>query len=296
MNEITGVAVDFGGTKIAVTRFVAGERVDEYTVATDGNASSEAQIKSILSLLNKVNSHSGDRIGVAVSGRVDDRGNWYAVNADTLTGVTCVALKKSLEAQLKQPVSVLNDAVAAGLAEARYGAGRDISVFAYITVSTGVGGVCVVDGQPMVSANGLAGHIGFLTSRGGTRQCGSGRIGTVESVASGRAMERSARNCNATDSSAKAVMAAHRQAQSWASDIVNASANAIAELSANLGAAVGIQKVVLGGSVGLSDGYIEQVAHYIEREPPIFRIPIAKAELGHQSVLVGALCVSNDHD
>lgn len=289
MNDVSGVAVDLGGTKIAVARYLDGTVVDEHRVATERDAGSQSQVNTILQLLDKVHCSASDQIGVAVSGRVDSGGNWYAVNTETLSGIEQVPLKQLLEQRLKQPVTVINDAVAGGLAEATYGAGAGVSAFAYITVSTGVGGVCVLNGRPVVSENGLAGHIGFMTARNAVQLCGSGRRGTVESIASGRAMERQALVSQASEYSAKEITELHLAGNTWATEIVETSAAAIAELSANLAAALGISKIVLGGGVGLSQGFDEMVQAFAAMEPMLFQVQVERATLGSQVVLVGAL-------
>lgn len=56
-------------------------------------------------------------------------------------------LKQELEKSLGCSVSLENDAAMAGLGEAVFGAGQGKKIVAYITVSTGVGGVRIVDGK-----------------------------------------------------------------------------------------------------------------------------------------------------
>jgi len=140
-----------------------------------------------------------------------------------------------------------------------------------------------------VSDNGLAGNIGFMTSRSASAICGSGRVGTVESIASGRAMEKLARSISNDGYTAKDIFEFHRSGQSWATQIVESSAKSIAELGTNLAAAVGISRVVLGGGVGLSNGYDKLVRAFIKEEPELFQVDVVTAELKSQSVLVGAL-------
>ncbi|MFT5046099.1 MAG: N-acylmannosamine kinase [Porticoccaceae bacterium] len=289
MSDVTGVAIDLGGTKIAVARYIGGELIDHYQVKTESGAGAESQITTILTLLKKVQCNSSDRVGVAVSGRVDSEGCWHAINTNTLNGIEQVELKKIFEKRLKQPVNIVNDAVSAGLAEAVYGAGRDIPAFAYITVSTGVGGVCVLNGKPIVSDNGLAGHVGFMTITHSTELCGSGRIGTVENVASGRAIERQAQLLKGNDYTAKDIVEFHLAGNDWATQIVENSAAAIAELCGNLAAAIGISIVVVGGGVGLSKGYCKIIQAFIDTEPKLFRVRVERAQLEAQSVLIGAL-------
>ena len=48
--------------------------------------------------------------------------------------------------------------------------------------------LAILNNKPLLSENGLAGHLGFTTTTLGKTKCGSGRIGTFESVASGKAM------------------------------------------------------------------------------------------------------------
>lgn len=56
-------------------------------------------------------------------------------------------LRAAFEDHLRRPVRVVNDADAAGLAEARYGAGRGVhGLVLVITLGTGIGGAMVHDG------------------------------------------------------------------------------------------------------------------------------------------------------
>lgn len=55
-------------------------------------------------------------------------------------------LTKRLQKELNASTAIFNDAALAGLGEAHYGAGKGSKILAYVTVSTGVGGVRVVDG------------------------------------------------------------------------------------------------------------------------------------------------------
>jgi len=58
--------------------------------------------------------------------------------------------------------TVQNDADTAGLAEARFGAGRGLSPIFYVTVGSGIGGALIVDGQIYRGAGRGAAEIGHL--------------------------------------------------------------------------------------------------------------------------------------
>ena len=285
----SGVAVDFGGTKIAASRIRAGRIIGAARTSTDGDAPAEHQIETICGLLDELALHPSDKVGVAVAGRVDASGTWYALNTETLTQVQSVPLRRLLSERLDRDVSVQNDATAAAIGEHIAGAGRGVARFAYLTVSTGVGGGIVLDGSPVVSPSGLAGHVGFTTSRLSAGHCGSGRLATVENLAGGRAIAAAAAAAGHVGWDAKRVFEAHLAGQDWARDLVTASAGAIAELVANLKAILDLDRVAIGGGIGLAPGYIALVESALEDEPEIFRSEVVPAELGHAAPLIGIL-------
>jgi len=285
----SGVAVDFGGTKIAASRVSAGRIVDAVRTTTDGDAPAERQVAAICGLLHELNLEPSEPVGVAVAGRVDASGTWHALNTETLTRVQAVPLRAMLSEQLDRDVTVQNDATSAAVGEHLAGAGRGAARFGFITVSTGVGGGIVLDGRPVVSPSGLAGHVGFTTSRLSAGRCGSGRIGTVEKVAGGRAIAAAAARSGHEGYDAKRVFEAHLAGETWASDLIARSARAVAELCANLAAILDLQRIALGGSIGLAEGYGAQVSAALAGEPGLFRPDIVHAELGHEAALIGIL-------
>ena len=80
------------------------------------------------------------------------------------------------------PVPVLagNDARLAGLAEARRGGLRDLSVALHLHLATGVGGVLLSRGVPLTGAHGAAGEFGHLPLTGATELCRCGCVGCWE--------------------------------------------------------------------------------------------------------------------
>lgn len=64
-----------------------------------------------------------------------------------------VDIKQSLSGQFPDmPISIVNDATAAGVHEARYGAGQGKKLVLYITVSTGIGTGIILNGDPLPPA------------------------------------------------------------------------------------------------------------------------------------------------
>jgi predicted NBD/HSP70 family sugar kinase len=282
--SLSGFAVDLGGTKTAAARIEGGKVVERRQQATDPGAGMEAQLDTLAELLAGLGFEAGAALGVAVAGRVDKDGNWHAVNTGTLSAISAAPLGENLRRRFGAMARPVNDAAAAGLAEARLGAGRGMHNLAYLTVSTGVGGALVLGGRLIDSSNGLAGHVGFSSSRFGDQRCGSGRLRTVESVAGGRAIAAAA---GLPDARAVFDSGAHEP-------IIDRSAAAVAALIGDLTAILGLDRVVVGGSIGLAPGYLERVIRHLAGEPELFRPAVVPAELGHDSGLIGALLFATE--
>lgn len=292
-NSISGIAIDCGGTKTAVAKVVNGNIVDRLQVKTAANATPAQLVDSFAELVEQLKPHRDDRICAALSGRVDQQGMWYAVNQTTLGGVCKVPIAGMLEQRFQRKVSVLNDATAGAIAEHRFGAGVGTTRMAYITISTGVGAGIVIDGKPLLSPNGLVGHVGFTSSPVSKRDCGSGRRATVESIASGKAIAELSLQAGYTGNPVE-VFHAFRKGEAWATDIVALSAMAIAELTADLVAILDLERIVIGGGVGMAEGYLEQVLSAQSAMPDLFRVPIFTASLD-DGVLLGALVPFNQY-
>lgn len=75
-------------------------------------------------------------------------------------------LKPELQKIFKAKIYLENDTALVGLGEARYGAGQDYRIVAYLTISTGIGGVRIVDGKIDKNALGFEpGHSLILDCR-----------------------------------------------------------------------------------------------------------------------------------
>jgi glucokinase len=78
------------------------------------------------------------------------------------------------------PTALINDARAFGLAELRFGAGRDVDSFIGFTLGTGVGGCFAIRNQVIQGYRGRAGELGHQTIDPDGPWCGCGNRGCVE--------------------------------------------------------------------------------------------------------------------
>ena len=288
-NSINGIAIDFGGTKISASRISKGKIDKNYIIPTNNKDNIKDYLNEMYSLIEKLNVKKTDRLGVAVTGRVNTAGMWFSVNKKTLTNINAFPLKKILSEKYNREVNIMNDATAAALGEYIAGNARGFKRVGYITISTGIGGGFVFDNIPLLSENGLVSHIGFTTSRFAKDRCGSGRMQTVESIASGRAIEHIANSAGYTNLNAKQVYDEFLSGQQWAEKIIKQSAAVIAELCGNIKATLDVDIILLGGSIGLADGYLSLVKKYLLEEPEVFMPQLNHSLLGVNASKIGVL-------
>nr|MDT0253512.1 ROK family protein [Endozoicomonas sp.] len=154
--------------------------------------------------------------------------------------------------------------------------------------STGVGAGLIINGELQTGLSGLAGHAGHMTLDINGPKCGCGRSGCVEALASGTAIGQLASELYKTDMDAKAVFERYHQGEQDARMIIDRSAQAISELLGNLRALLDIEVAVIGGSVGLAEGYLERIYYFMEHQPSLFQVDLQLAQLGHEAGLKGA--------
>lgn len=292
LKDLSGFAVDLGGTKVAVAAVHNGAVTQVVVGRTKGSAGPQQLVSEMAQILDDIGFVTGQPVGVAVAGRLDSRGQWSAVNPKILQGLSNFPLAQNLGEHLGAGAAALNDTKAAAIGEYRYGAGQGSEAMAYLTVSTGISAGLVLNGVALDSPNGLLGHVGFMTSKQGAQPCGSGRVGTFESIASGRAIALRAAQGGHGTPDAVGVFESAAAGATWAQELIDDSSATIADLCANLAAGLGIECVVLGGGVGLADGYIDRIKSHLSQEPELFQPRIVPAGLGKNSALFGALSVA----
>ena len=105
-------------------------------------------------------------------------------------GLIDFPLAATLTAATGLPVRLENDATAAALAEARFGAGNGSTRLLMVTAGTGIGVAMVIGGAAMVTSGGCLGDTGHLIVDGHLdRRCRLGCVGCLEAFASAEALD-----------------------------------------------------------------------------------------------------------
>ena len=184
------IGIDIGGTKVSAA-FVdeGGKMTDFLERATDASAVTKSAIALVRELHDK---GEADAIGVAFAGWVEHPSRLIALAPNLPNAERDLGRRLTKAAELE--VLLENDVNAAVWAESIIGAGVGAPNVVMLAVGTGLGGGIVIEGDLYRGSRGFAGEFGHMTvvAQGGP-ECACGRTGCLESVASGTALGRLAR-------------------------------------------------------------------------------------------------------
>ena len=101
-------------------------------------------------------------IAMSVPGVIDSE-NGICISGGNLRFIENFNLAEEVEKRCKVPVSIMNDAKSAAMAEARWGALSDCKDGIVIVLGTGIGGALIKDGKVHFGKNFAAGEFSFIT-------------------------------------------------------------------------------------------------------------------------------------
>ena len=189
------VGVDLGGTKISTALSnLNGEVISQTTVPTNANEGEIPVLNRIIESVDKVIKDGSvtykevKAIGIGVPGALDiEKGLiLFTPNLPFKNFNVVEPLKKKFEI----PVFIDNDANVATIGEYMFGAGKGAKDVIFFTVSTGVGGGAVLNGNIYRGNTSNAMEIGHMTVAPGGPRCNCGNIGCVEATSSGTAIAK----------------------------------------------------------------------------------------------------------
>jgi N-acylmannosamine kinase len=272
------LSLDIGGTKLSSALFDGTNLLERRQIPTPPDRSPDHLLNTCLELLRPHLPHA-QALRVAATGFVSQNGIVRAVGNDILHGWSNgVNVAGWLENATQLETKVLNDADAAAWGEFKLGAGRGCQHFAFVTVSTGIGGGLVLNSQLYTTPHGLHTEFGNVLTDSST---------PLELLASGTALDRAAREHGWAD--AREVVDRAAKTEELATILLENSALRVARMLANVRVLLGIEKVAVGGGLGLASGYLERVQVDVRRfGAPWDELEVVRAELGVDAGLIGA--------
>lgn len=252
--------IDLGGTKIEgviLRSRTEPEVLFRQRVPTEKEKGYEHILSQIVNLIQQLSKASGlqpERIGMGTPGVLDPiLKTMKNCNATQLNGQ---ALQQDLETKLGIPFTLANDANCFAIAEANMGIVQDIlpqaAVVFGVIMGTGVGGGIVVNGKVLTGRQGISGEWGhnFLDESGGLCYCE--KIGCVETIIAGPALEKYYHSISGERLSLKEIVA-QKAANKFAEATIQRLHHYFGKAISNIINTIDPDAIVLGGGVGNID-------------------------------------------
>lgn len=198
------IGVDLGGTQMRVGILQGAKLLSRVGMLTGQNPAPDRVLPRVYTAIQQalqqanVSMEQVVGIGIAAPGPLDSK-TGVVFAPPNMPGWDQVPLRDLFMEQFHLPIFVENDANAAGLGEYMFGAGRGCHDMVYMTISTGIGGGVIINGQILDGASGTAGELGHMTIDWHGERCNCGNIGCLEQIASGTGIARQANAIINTD-------------------------------------------------------------------------------------------------
>lgn len=309
------LALDFGGTKLAAATVKVGERQWTQTkrVLSPPNAGASVDLQIMRAIATKVlQGQKPAAIGVSFGGPVDATTGVVRLSHH-VPGWENTPLQQMLEEEYQAPTRIDNDANIAAIGEHRFGAGQGCDSLFYITVSTGVGGGWIINGQPWRGADGMAGEIGHTVVDPTGPECLCGKQGCVERLASGPYMAQQAQELLRAEPhrgqllrdlvkndlkalTAQSISQAAASGDKLAREVLEKGGEALGVGIGNVANLVNPYRFILGGGVSKSGPIFWKAVQRAARETALPQVyfEIIPAALGDEAPLWGAVALAQE--
>ena len=302
MSDKFAMAIDLGASnvRVAIVSLTGNivSKVKEQTIkeGREGIAVTKQIIRLSEAVLDAIQRSNLCGIGISSIGPLDyQKGG--PLNSPNIP-FSFIPLVRPLKNHYNLPVYLLNDGNAAVLGEKKFGAGKKTKNLVYITLSTGIGGGAIVDGNLLYGKGGNAAEVGHIlvdTSYNILCSCKKG-YGHWEGLASGNNIPRFfeywiKKEKQKTDfevRETKDIFKALKEGNSLALGFVNELSKINAHALSTIIVAYDPELITLGGSVALNNpgSILGGIMKYLDHYLPLPIIEITK--LGEDITLLGA--------
>jgi len=288
-DQIT-IGIDLGGTRIkgVVIDAVGNVLHQTYTPTNDGEGEvwKEAIAKTVHELRQKI---PGEKIAVGISapGLPNKENTTIAFMPGRLEGLENFVWSD----YLKCSAHVLNDGVAALVAEAKTGAAKNSTNAIMITLGTGVGGALLINKQPYQGSFNKAGHIGHMVIDSNGDADVTNMPGSLEECIGNCTVEKRSKG---KFTSTHELLDAYRDDDEFAKNVWLSSIKKLAIGLASASNLISPDTIVVGGGIAEAndDLFIPLNKWFDEFEwqPGGIRPQIVKAVHGDLAGAIGAAC------
>ena len=309
MSRQVVAGIDIGGTKIAIAlENLAGERIAARRLPTEVRLGPERILENTCRAVEELLAESGTElmsIGIGCPGPIDiERG--LVLSPANLPDWIDFPIVEIIKERFNVPVLLDNDANAAALGEYFHGAGRGFKDVFYVTISTGIGGSIICEGQIHHGVQSGAGEIGHTVVQTDGVRCRCGTMGCLETIASGTGIARRMKEALAVQNgggvenldkvTAETVVERVRNGDAAAQAIWDETVKFLAIGIGNAITLLAPEAVIIGGGVSEAGELLlkplrQAIAKNVSMVP-VDKVEILRASLSSESGVCGALMLA----
>ena len=305
------IGIDIGGMSIKGAAVDSSGRVYEtFSMPCEKGEPGEITIRKLAEIVKEYISTFGleDKIvgiGIGCPGTLDVENG--VVEYSNNLGWNNRPIAALMNEVLPYPVRLTNDANAAALGEAKYGAGEEYNNIIMLTLGTGVGGGIIIDGKLYEGNLGKGGELGHTVVQVDGEQCTCGRKGCLEAYASATALMRETKKAMLNNEQSlmwnicpnidmvggKVPFEAAKQGDEAAIEVLNNYIKYLGEGILNYCNIFRPEAIVLSGGIANAGDYLfSRLNQYVRDRNYGYKmtpeVKILPAELGYDSGKIGA--------
>ncbi len=290
MKPAIAIGIDLGGTRIkGVVIDSEGSILKQlYTPTNDGAGEVwKSAIATTVSQLKTAFSNQSIGVGISAPGLPNHTNTAIACMPGRLEGLENFIWSDYLQSA----AYVLNDGVAALVAEAKTGAAKNSTNALMVTLGTGVGGALLINKQPYQGSFNKAGHIGHTVVDSNGDCDVTGMPGSLEECMGNCTIEKRSRG---KFTSTHEVLEAYRNNDLFAKEVWMTSVKKLAIALASASNFISPDTIVIGGGIAEANDDLfiplNQWFDQFEWQPGGLRPVIVKAAHSDLAGAMGAAC------
>ncbi len=286
------IGVDLGGTRIKTVAVdgAGGLLYQEYFATNDGNENWKKTIQRSIDEAKSALGVSNYVVGISAPGIPDERNGVIEFMPGRLNGLE----NFDWSGYLEKKTWVLNDAVAALMAEATLGSARDRKNVVMLTLGTGVGGAILIDGKPYQGNFQKAGHIGHISLNCEDTSDITGMPGSLEDAIGNCTINRRSMG---QFKDTHALLEAYRKGDHFAQWVWLTSVRKLAIAIASISNMISPECVILGGGITEAGAELseplERFLSLYEWRPGGNKVEVVKAQFNDMAGAIGAACFAS---
>ncbi|MEP6617561.1 MAG: ROK family protein [Ginsengibacter sp.] len=290
------IGIDLGGTRIKAVVIDASCRIlnELFQPTNDGEGSKwkEAVADAVSQLRLKLQNMDCS-IGISAPGLPNENNTAISFMPGRLGGLE----NFNWSEYLKNKTWVLNDGVAALMAEVKGGVAQHKRNVVMLTLGTGVGGAILIDGKPYQGSFQKAGYIGHITVNSDGEPDVTGMPGSLEdAIGNCTIHKRSKGKFHSTHE----LLEAYRNGDDYAKSIWLDSVRNLAAGMASIANVLSPECIVIGGGITeAGKDLFDPLNNYMSKfewRPGNHKTEIVKAYFGNMAGAIGAACFAMAKD